>query len=354
MKGTIDQPITQEQINEAIQLHDLWLRSQPGGQRFVLTGEVKDITLTGNLTHAVIEHANLHQVHFQNVTFNYGLLSHTYLTHCQIHHCRAEHSTLQHLGFNTCHIDKLDTAHCQIQRIEFQHKTHIYNSRWEYALIDNCYFDFTTHIIDTTLTASRIRNSTFSSYIDRVYFTKNYLYEVSFECSGDPTKNIFAFNQCRYIDFDFQATGIDFTNVDLQTRNPGLQPLPAGELIGYAIKNNAKGSQRINTYYLVTLSIPKSAKRSRGNSNKCRAEFVKTKKIQMLAKNRHGDYIITKEQVDEILSTPPGFTFAPPTWYKVGKKTYADEWDSNRWSTCSHGIHFFLTKEEALRYANTI
>ena len=33
--------------------------------------------------------------------------------------------------------------------------------------------------------------------------------------------------------------------------------------------------------------------------------------------------------------------------YEVGEITHADSWDEDRWNECSHGIHFFLTQEEA-------
>ena len=35
------------------------------------------------------------------------------------------------------------------------------------------------------------------------------------------------------------------------------------------------------------------------------------------------------------------------TVYEVGKYVYPDGWDTNRWEECSHGIHFFLTREQA-------
>ena len=38
------------------------------------------------------------------------------------------------------------------------------------------------------------------------------------------------------------------------------------------------------------------------------------------------------------------------TIYKVGKIVSSDSWDDNRWDECSHGIHFFITRDEAVRY----
>ena len=36
--------------------------------------------------------------------------------------------------------------------------------------------------------------------------------------------------------------------------------------------------------------------------------------------------------------------------YKAGEMVYADSFDDNRWDECSNGIHFFITREEAVEY----
>ena len=36
--------------------------------------------------------------------------------------------------------------------------------------------------------------------------------------------------------------------------------------------------------------------------------------------------------------------------YVKGEMVYPDSFDDNRWNECSHGIHFFINKEDALNY----
>ena len=36
--------------------------------------------------------------------------------------------------------------------------------------------------------------------------------------------------------------------------------------------------------------------------------------------------------------------------YEVGKTISVNNFNDNRWEECSEGIHFFLTREEAVRY----
>ena len=99
-----------------------------------------------------------------------------------------------------------------------------------------------------------------------------------------------------------------------------LQCPETGSFTAYKkLKNNA----------IATLEIPEEAKRSSATTRKCRAEKVRVLKIE-----RDG------EEINSEMSAWGGL-------YEVGKETVADSWDCDRWNACSHGIHFFITKEEA-------
>lgn len=87
--------------------------------------------------------------------------------------------------------------------------------------------------------------------------------------------------------------------------------------------------------YIVKLEIPADAKRSSATTNKCRASMAKVLEIQ----NIDG----TNADVTEIMTDRCWF-------YKVGEMVYPDSWDDNRWNECSHGIHFFMTREKAVAW----
>ena len=78
---------------------------------------------------------------------------------------------------------------------------------------------------------------------------------------------------------------------------------------------------------IVTLEIPKAAKRSNGTTRKCRAEFA------------------------VVLETPghkPAHSFQLEDFvYQENTTVYPDFFDADRWNECSGGIHFYLTREEA-------
>ena len=88
---------------------------------------------------------------------------------------------------------------------------------------------------------------------------------------------------------------------------------------------------------IVKLRIPAEAKRSSATSRKCRCEFAEVVELQNLDGTPYNDdKIVNNNHVETI--------------YKVGEIVRPDSWDDNRWNECSHGIHFFITRDEAVTY----
>ena len=105
----------------------------------------------------------------------------------------------------------------------------------------------------------------------------------------------------------------------------GMHIPPEGPFWGY------KKCHSVNGDILVKLLIPADARRSHGAERKCRAEFV---------------------DVLEVIGANEGVSDRDSSVrYRAGERVTADSWDEDRWETCSHGIHFMLTKEEAQAYS---
>ena len=88
---------------------------------------------------------------------------------------------------------------------------------------------------------------------------------------------------------------------------------------------------------LVMLEIPEDARRCSCTSQKCRCDKAKVLGITNLD---------TNESVSEIKNT----SYSPAVTYVVGEMVYPDSFDEIRWNECSHGIHFFINKENAIDY----
>jgi len=113
--------------------------------------------------------------------------------------------------------------------------------------------------------------------------------------------------------------GADLSGIKTNHLTIGIHEAPEGALIGWGKKSG----------HIVKMLIPAGAPRSCGTTRKYRAAWVETLEIE-------NGVTRLEHQTDYGTGT-----------YEVGAITRADSWDEDRWTECSHGIHFFLTREEA-------
>lgn len=112
-----------------------------------------------------------------------------------------------------------------------------------------------------------------------------------------------------------------------------------GSFIGWKKVMYKDGSETgKKSYALVKLEIPEDAKRSSASTSSRKCRCSKAKVLEIVD-------VDTQEPLTRI--TGKKFT---PTEYIVGEMVYPDSFDDNRWHECSHGIYFFINKEDALNY----
>lgn len=131
-------------------------------------------------------------------------------------------------------------------------------------------------------------------------------------------------------------SGADLRGADLHdAKNVPFIPLACpsdGAFIGW----KKVGNSQFGYSHLVKLEIPEDARRSSATSNKCRCDKAKV-------------LTITDMEEKETFCEVTNYEYAPCT-YKVGEFVYPDSFDEDRWNECSHGIHFFINKQEAINY----
>ena len=143
-------------------------------------------------------------------------------------------------------------------------------------------------------------------------------------------------------------SGADLRGADLRYANLEGANLSGADLrdakINFHIACPEKGSfiafkKAGNNYnnYIVELLIPEDARRCSATSKKCRCDKAKVLSITKLDG--------TSDGVDTVYSLYDE-TFA----YKIGETVEVKDFDDNRWNECSTGIHFFLTRQEAVEY----
>lgn len=123
------------------------------------------------------------------------------------------------------------------------------------------------------------------------------------------------------------AKNTDKTAWDAYTAFYPLQCPETGSFIGY---KKAAGK-------IVMLEICADAKRSSATSRKCRCSKAKVLSITHLDGSDSG--------LTEVRSN-----YSKEFVYRVGEVAEVPDFDDNRWNECAAGIHFFITREEAVRY----
>lgn len=88
---------------------------------------------------------------------------------------------------------------------------------------------------------------------------------------------------------------------------------------------------------IVTLFIPEDAKRTSGTTRKCRCNKAKVLSITNL-----------DGSMSELTEVPSDYD--ENFIYQVGEYVEEANFDENRWEDCTTGIHFFITRDEAVRY----
>ena len=123
------------------------------------------------------------------------------------------------------------------------------------------------------------------------------------------------------------AKNVDSVQWSIYSAFYPLQCPESGSFVGYK-----KASDHI-----VKLEICEDALRSSATSRKCRCSKARVLAIQ---------------NIDGSLSdhTKVASDYDPNFVYELGKIVSVDNFDTDRWNECATGIHFFITRDEAVKY----
>lgn len=89
--------------------------------------------------------------------------------------------------------------------------------------------------------------------------------------------------------------------------------------------------------YIVKLRITENAKRCSSTSRKCRCSEAEVLSITNMDGTTADITFVSSDYDSDFI-------------YKIGEIVHVDDFDENRWNECSKGIHFFITREEAVKY----
>ena len=129
-------------------------------------------------------------------------------------------------------------------------------------------------------------------------------------------------------DADLRDTNLNKVLYNHQTSFFALICPEEGSFIGYKKANNK----------IVKLLITEDAERSSATTRKCRCSKAKVLSITNIENT---------EEFSEVTSD-----YDKNFIYKVGEIVEVKDYNKDRWNECSMGIHFFITRDEAIIYKN--
>ena len=124
--------------------------------------------------------------------------------------------------------------------------------------------------------------------------------------------------------------GADLSDADLSDAKNVNYPLSCpeeGAFVGY---KKAGG-------YIVKIKISEDAKRSSSTGRKCRCSKAEVMSITNLDGSDSGKTEVCSDYDNNFV-------------YRVGTVIKVDDFCDNRWQECAPGIHFFITRKEAVNY----
>ena len=252
-----------------------------------------------DFSHYNLAGANFFAADLSLATFKHADLTNVRFDQANMRYVNLSKADCTGATFHDVNMDNMTANYTRFMNCNFSHVSMIGGNLWR-ADLNGCDF----HDVDMThvkVDAANFSGSTFG----RVNFREIY---------GSP---------------------IPFHNVDLYDCQEiperiynQFNILPEGELIGW---------KRLDNDFIAKLLIPADAKRSCSSRRKCRASYVKVLIVDKADDLSYGNYI--------------GHSVSyPETVYEVGNFVYPDWFDENKWHECSNGIHFFITREEAVNY----
>ena len=132
-------------------------------------------------------------------------------------------------------------------------------------------------------------------------------------------------------------SGANLSGADLSGANIGLELLNKFFPICCPEYGSFVGWKKCRDDAIVKLEILESAKRSSAYGRKCRCSAAKVLAIQNIKGDDYG--------VTEIASCRDKNFI-----YRIGEIVKVDDFDEDRRNECSTGIHFFITRQEAVDY----
>ena len=281
-------------LKDILDKHKKWVDEEEDGERANLS--FADLSLVDlsfvNLFDASLKDTNLSHANLRNTDLSYADLTGSDLTRANLRNTDLSHADLSFVNFKTANLNEADLSSTNLCEANLK-SADLINAKLRYANLSEA------NLTCADLEGADLRNTNLSCANLMSADLRNA--RLSNAILNDVAYNVLT----------------TFLN---------LQCPEKGSFIGYK-----KADKKI-----VELLITEDAKRSSGTSRKCRCN-----KAKVLSITNIGNTVEYKEAHSDF-----NYSFV----YRVGEVVEVKDFDEDRWKECSTGIHFFLTRGEAVNY----
>ena len=299
--------ISETELRDIIEKHQLWLEKKDGGEKADLSdADLENVDLHNvclsctDLCNAYLRGADLHNANLSNANLSNADLCGADLSWAILYNANLYHAYLE--DANLC-------------------RANLYGANLSHTYLCSANLS-NTNLSDANLYCADLRRANLrgASLSDAI------LCRANLHCAD-------LYNVCLH--------GADLRSADLRraknidtvfwnsfTTFYPIQCPESGAFVGY---KKVSG-------HIIKLEICEDALRSSATSRKCRCSKAKVLEIQ------------------DIDGTPSGLTSIASNYdhsfiYTVGEIVEVKDFDTNRWNECAPGIHFFMTRDEAVKYS---
>lgn len=290
--------ITIEQLNEILENHKKWLYNEGGERADLHDTDLKEFILKGvdlrkaNLNGANLSKANLEDADLRDADLRDADLEGANLSEANLEYADLRRACLVRTNLSESNLSKTDCTYANLR-----------NAGLIYANLREAFLK-EANLVDANLRGA-----------DLVYADLTYS-----DLSGINLKGA---NLNRA---NLRGASLSDVKYDETTSFFALQCPEKGPFIGYKKAG----------YRIVELLITEDSLRSSATSRKCRCS--KAKVLSITDFNNTENFDMVASSYDERFI------------YKVGEIVEVRDFDENRWNECSTGIHFFITRQEAINY----
>lgn len=292
-------------LRERLHQHALWLQGEEGGIRFEAQGEdLSELDFSGvNLAKADLRETNLRGADcrkcnlteadlsgavLEDAMLNYVIASKANLTFVDFHKASLVCARMDDSDLRDARLTKTDASFSNFDGADLRGVS-IFESKLDYARFIYANLEMST-MVDCSCEYIALQGANLSRA---------------------------AIANCKFVNCTCDASTAFFT----------LQCPEEGAFIAWKRCSD----------WIVKLQVTERAKRSSATSRKCRCSEALVLDIQ----NLDG----TTSNLNSVCSD-----YDSSFVYRVGKIVRVDNFNENRWSECTAGIHFFITREEAVNY----